>query len=92
MRNRPEFELSVDLWVELPQQAQEMFVTMHTHIEGLEVRIHELEARLDQHSQNSSRPPSSDPPSFKRPQTPSSSGGRKAGGQLVVSLCSFGKQ
>ena len=81
MRNRPEFELSPDLWVELPQQAQEMFVTMHTHIEGLEVRIHELEARLDQHSQNSSRPPSSDPPSFKRPQRPSSSGGRKRGGQ-----------
>ena len=74
MRNRPKFQLSVDLWVELPQQAQGLITNMQAHIEGLEVRIEEfearvqeLEARLDQHSQNSSRPPSSDPPSFKRP-------------------------
>ena len=81
MTNRPEFQLSADLWAELPQQAQALIATMQVHIEGLEVRIHELEARVGQHSQNSSRPPSSDPPSFKRPQRPSSSGGRKRGGQ-----------
>lgn len=81
MRNRPEFQLSAGLWAELPQQAQALITTMQVHIEGLEVRIGELESRVNQHSQNSSRPPSSDLPSFKRPQKPSSSGGRKPGGQ-----------
>ena len=43
-------------------------------------RIEQLEARLNQNSRNSSRPPSSDPPAVKRPpQEPPSD--RKPGGQ-----------
>ena len=81
MTNRPEFDLAPDLWAELPQQAQVLITTMQAHIEGLEVRLQELEARLGQNSENSSRPPSSDPPSFKGPQRSTSSGDRKRGGQ-----------
>jgi transposase len=46
----------------------------------LEARIEELERRLAQNSQNSSRPPSSNPPSVKLPPKQKRSG-RKPGGQ-----------
>jgi transposase len=88
MTNRPEFQVAPDLWTQLPEQAQALITTMQAHIQGLEVsiaefevRIGELEARVDQNSKNSSRPPSTDPSSFKRPQKPPSPGGRKPGGQ-----------
>jgi transposase len=46
----------------------------------LQARVQELEARLGQHSTNSSRPPSSDPPETPpRPAAPPS--GRRRGGQ-----------
>lgn len=47
---------------------------------ALEQRIHELEARLGQHSGNSSRPPSTDPPGAPPPARPKRTG-RKRGGQ-----------
>src|SRR5205823_12075128 len=47
---------------------------------ALQQRVRELEARLGQHSSNSSRPPSADPPQAPaRPKAPPS--GRKRGGQ-----------
>ena len=46
----------------------------------LQQRVADLEARLNQHSQNSSKPPSSDPPSAP-PRPPRVARGRKAGGQ-----------
>ena len=49
-------------------------------IEQLVARIGELEERLRQNSQNSSRPPSSDAPAGRRPETRAPSG-RKPGGQ-----------
>ena len=49
-------------------------------IERLVARIGELEERLRQSSQNSSRPPSSDAPAVDRPATPRPSG-RRPGGQ-----------
>ena len=45
----------------------------------LKARIAELEARLNQNSRNSSRPPSLD--GFRRPQTPRKKGERSPGGQ-----------
>jgi transposase len=47
---------------------------------ALLVRIADLEARLNQHSQNSSKPPSSDPPSAP-PRPARTPRGRAAGGQ-----------
>jgi transposase len=49
-------------------------------IQHYEQRLAELEARLNQNSTNSSRPPSADPPSLKR-APPKTASGRKAGGQ-----------
>jgi transposase len=49
---------------------------------ALQERIRELEARLDQDSSNSSRPPSSDPPQPQAPrQRQTLRSGRKRGGQ-----------
>jgi transposase len=46
----------------------------------LKARVAELEAKLNQNSTNSSRPPSADPPSVKR-APPKAKSGKKAGGQ-----------
>ena len=48
-------------------------------VEALEREVADLKARLGQTSQNSSKPPSSDPPGTARP--PKESSGRKPGGQ-----------
>ena len=50
------------------------------YVRKLEARMEELEARLGQNSQNSSRPPSTDPPDLKHPPKKPPSG-RKPGGQ-----------
>ncbi len=81
MSQQPKFRLPPDLWAKLPKVAQEMFVAMQTHIEELEAHVHDLQVRLAQNSQNSSRPPSSDPPSFQRAERPSSPTRRKRGAQ-----------
>jgi transposase len=53
---------------------------MHAQMQTLQTQMTELQARIGQTSQNSSRPPSSDPPQAPpRPQRPVS--GRKRGGQ-----------
>src|SRR5712691_11917495 len=63
------------LRVLLPLVAQ----LQHENI-ALRQRVADLEARLNQHSQNSSKPPSSDPPSAP-PRPARVPRGRKAGGQ-----------
>ncbi|MDP9309744.1 MAG: DUF6444 domain-containing protein, partial [Chloroflexota bacterium] len=50
-------------------------------INALQTRVRDLEAKLGQTSRNSSKPPSSDPPSAP-PKPPRGPRGRKAGGQL----------
>jgi transposase len=79
-----ELPLPPDLWERIPPDIQ---AALWVVIEGYEQRIATLEAelvalktRVNQNSQNSSRPPSSDGPEVKRrpPQEPS---GRKRGGQ-----------
>jgi transposase len=49
-------------------------------VDDLKAEIAELRERLGQNSSNSSRPPSTDPPSYK-PQPPREPKGRKRGGQ-----------
>src|SRR5829696_8252223 len=49
-------------------------------VDDLQAEIAELRERLGQNSSNSSRPPSSDPPSYK-PKPPREPKGRKRGGQ-----------
>jgi len=66
-----------ELWQQIPPAAQAAIRALIQHYER---RLADLEARLRQNSTNSSKPPSSDPPSLKRsPPKPISS--NKAGGQ-----------
>jgi hypothetical protein len=52
-----------ELWQQIPLAAQ---ATIRALIQHYEQRLAELEARLKQNSANSSKPPSSDPPTLKR--------------------------
>lgn len=82
MRKEP--PLPQDFWDLAPPVVQQAVLALVDRYEQtiarLEERIAALEARLHQNSQNSHRPPSSDPPTVKRspPRQPS---GRKRGGQ-----------
>lgn len=60
----------------------ELVVLLQDHLEGLEVRVQQLEDQIAKHSGNSGKPPSSD--GLRKPKTRSlrKSTGRKAGGQL----------
>jgi len=63
------------------QKLQAEVATLRAEVAELTTLVAELTARLQQHSQNSSRPPSSDPPSApQRPPKPAPSG-RQRGGQ-----------
>jgi transposase len=76
----PHLSIPESLWNTVPPEAQAAILAV---IASLEKRIADLEARLNQNSTNSSKPPSSDPPAVKpkrRPPAPAS--GRKRGGQL----------
>jgi transposase len=75
----PPSSIPESLWVTVPPEAQAAILAV---IASLENRIADLEARLNQNSTNSSKPPSTDPPAVKvkrRPPDPAS--GRKRGGQ-----------
>src|SRR3954453_11977250 len=66
MTGRP--PLSQDLWVTLSPEAQ---AAVSALVQSFERRIADLEERLNKDSTNSSKPPSSAPPSVKRrPPTP----------------------
>ncbi len=75
MKDQP--PLPQPLWDTLSAEAQ---AAVSALAETFERRIAELEARLNKNSTNSSKPPSTDPPSVKRrPPVPPS--GKKRGGQ-----------
>jgi len=62
-------------------QLEETVVRLLGEVEGLKKRVSELESRINQNSQNSSKPPSSDPP-FNKPENKNKNQGhRKRGGQ-----------
>src|SRR3954467_10327186 len=74
-------------WAATPVAVQQFLLATLTlvalqqqQIAQLSARVAELEARLNQHSQNSSKPPSSDPPSAP-PRPARVPRGRKPGGQ-----------
>jgi transposase len=81
---RPDPPIPVELWDQIPTAAQAairaLVQSYQEQLAALQRRIADLEQRLGQNSTNSSRPPSSDPPTIKRapPRSPS---GRRSGGQ-----------
>lgn len=75
----PELLISPEDWACTPVAVQELVLSLWNQTQQLQGKVLELEERLGQHSQNSSRPPSTDP--VKPPQRKGKSSGRKAGGQ-----------
>ena len=73
--------LPLKVWDTLPSVVQELIQGQQAQIQQLEARVKELEAKLGQTSQNSSRPPSSDPPGQQRPRKEKAPSGRKRGAQ-----------
>src|SRR5215203_772309 len=72
--------LPPDLLADLPPTVVAYIRWLEGRVAQLEARAADVEARLNQNSANSSKPPSSDPPAIKRaPPRPAS--GKKAGGQ-----------
>jgi hypothetical protein len=72
--------LPAEVRAQLPEAVQAYIGALEADNAALEARLEALEAYVRQHSQNSSRPPSSDPPDAPpRPQQPKSK--RKRGGQ-----------
>src|SRR5215213_2719494 len=83
----PPVGITAEDWAATPAAVQQMLLATLTvvtlqqqQIAQLQQRVADLEARLNQHSQNSSKPPSSDPPSAP-PRPARVPRGRKAGGQ-----------
>jgi transposase len=79
--------LPADLWDSLPPEARALILAqraelaaLRAEVQALQRQVQELSDRLNQNSTNSSRPPSTAPPTAKRraPRPPS---GRSCGGQ-----------
>src|SRR5262249_3028351 len=71
-----------ELWEQTPLAVREYIRTLEARVVALEATVQQLLERLHQDSQNSSRPPSSDPPHVLRPQPRRGSSGRQRGGHL----------
>jgi transposase len=71
-----------ELWATFPPAAQAVIVVLAARVVALEAEVRDLKARLGQHSANSSRPPSSDPPQGpRRAARAAGPTGRSPGGQ-----------
>ena len=72
-----------ELWDLIPAAAQAALLALlgqlQTELGDLRQQVADLNARLGQNSQNSSKPPSSDAPSVKRPPPREPSGRRRGG-------------
>jgi transposase len=75
MKGQPPLPQSI--WDTLSPEAQ---AAVSVLVQSFERRIADLEERIGKNSTNSSRPPSSDPPSVKRPP-PTPASGKERGGQ-----------
>lgn len=69
--------LTDDLWSTIPPDAQAAILAL---VQSFEQRIAALEAKINQNSSNSSRPPSTEPLHFKR-QPPKPTSKKRRGGQ-----------
>src|SRR4028118_1509429 len=67
-------------WEATPRSVRLVMFALLEQVQTFQTRITNLEVRLNQHSGNSSRPPSSDPPNAP-PRPPKAPSGRKRGAQ-----------
>lgn len=70
-----------ELWEQTPVAVQAYIRTLEARVAELEATVQRLLERLQQDSQNSSRPPSSDPPQALGKRARRGPSGRKRGGQ-----------
>lgn len=75
----PGLPISSEDWARTPPAVQAVVLTLWEEVQILRARVAALEERLGQNSQNSSRPPSTDPVGLPRRQRKPS--GRQPGGQ-----------
>lgn len=67
-------------WQATPEAVRQLVVGLLSSLEQMQQALAQLREQVNKHSQNSSKPPSSDPPSVKR-KPPNRKGQRKQGGQ-----------
>jgi transposase len=84
---KPGPPLPADVWDRLPPEARALILALRAEVAELRATVREqqqdiaeLRRRLNQNSTNSSRPPSTDPPTVKR-RPPRPASGRSPGGQ-----------
>ena len=70
-----------ELWEQTPLAVRAYIRTLEARVAALEATVHRLLERLQQDSQNSSRPPSRDPPQALAKRARRGPSGRKRGGQ-----------
>src|SRR4051794_33750239 len=73
-----------ELWEQTPLAVREYIRTLEARVAELEATVQRLLERLQQDSQNSSRPPSSDPPQALAKRARRGPSGRKRGGQQAI--------
>lgn len=77
---QPPDSVSTKDWQATPEAVRQLVMNLLTNLEQLQREVARLSERVKQTSQNSSKPPSSDPPTVKR-KPPLKKGQRKRGGQ-----------
>ena len=79
-KQQPPGGISVEEWQATPTSVRQLVLALMATIEQLQQEVARLREQVNQNSQNSSKPPSSDSPSVKR-KPPVRKGQRKRGGQ-----------
>jgi transposase len=77
---QPPGGISVEDWQATPEAVRRLVLALLATVEQLQQEVARLGEQVNQNSQNSTRPPSSDPPSVKR-KAAAKKGERKRGGQ-----------
>jgi transposase len=77
---QPPDGISARDWQATPESVRQLVLNLLSSLEQLQQEVARLNERVNQNSQNSSKPPSSDPPAVKR-KPPVKKGERKRGGQ-----------
>ena len=79
MKMPPELPISPEDWEKTPASVQVVIVMLWQEIPTLKEQVEKLQERLNKNSQNSSKPPSSDPPQKRSYPKPELSGEKKGG-------------
>lgn len=82
MSTNEEPQISAEVFQNLPQEVQDFIAALQILIQAQQIQINELKAKINQNSQNSSKPPSSDPPFKRAPKKTKKPSGKSPGGQV----------